>query len=262
MMLAGTAPEDPLETASSTHHHWLYARVLGIYHVNVIYVGPGMVDYNFRRFEFLWVRWYQVHPPENNKLYRLDQLSFLPVTSPGAFGFVDPADVVRSCHIIPRFASGKRFPVGHDHHAHHDVGLSICGHDSHDWNCYYIGRYVVFNLGYFVSRLSPWSPSFVDRDMLMRHHWGWGIGHLYSQAVGTVTVTPDQEDFNGDDESQLDQPGPVLDLDSDDDGDHALEERENEDLGTDLEEHDDHDEGDVDDETLWTLHEMFETEVM
>jgi hypothetical protein len=143
MMLAdseSTPNEDAPGIISPTHHHFLYARVLGIYHVNVIYVGPGMVDYNPQRFEFLWVRWYKPHPLDHNQLYRLDQLTFLPVTSPDAFGFVDPADVVRSCHIIPRFASGRRFPVGQDHEAHHDVGLSICCHDSRDWNYYYVNR--------------------------------------------------------------------------------------------------------------------------
>ena len=29
-----------------------------------------------------------------------------------AFGFVDPKDVLRGCHILPRFAAGKRHPDG------------------------------------------------------------------------------------------------------------------------------------------------------
>jgi hypothetical protein len=141
MMFADSAPNgDAPGVTSPAHYHFLYARVLGVYHVNVVYVGPGMVDYNPRRFEFLWLRWYKPHPPEHNQRYRLDQLSFLPVTNPDAFGFVDPADVVRSCHIIPRFASGRRFPASQDHEDHYDVGLSICGRDSHDWNCYYMNR--------------------------------------------------------------------------------------------------------------------------
>jgi hypothetical protein len=40
---------------SSSPHHFLYARVLGAYHANVIYVRPGMRDNQPRRFEFLWV---------------------------------------------------------------------------------------------------------------------------------------------------------------------------------------------------------------
>ena len=41
-------------------HHFLYARVLGAYHVNVIYTGPGMRDFEAHHFEFLWVRWFEV----------------------------------------------------------------------------------------------------------------------------------------------------------------------------------------------------------
>ena len=36
-------------------HHFLYARVLGAYHVNVIYTAPGMRDFEACRFNFLWV---------------------------------------------------------------------------------------------------------------------------------------------------------------------------------------------------------------
>ena len=42
----------------SEDHQFIYARVLGIFHVNVIYTGPGMIDYHAHRMEFLWVRWY------------------------------------------------------------------------------------------------------------------------------------------------------------------------------------------------------------
>lgn len=37
---------------------YLYARVIGIFHVNVIYTGPGMSNFCPRRVEFLWVWWY------------------------------------------------------------------------------------------------------------------------------------------------------------------------------------------------------------
>ena len=39
-------------------HPFWFARVLGIYHVNVVYTGSGMLDYTPRRFDFLWVRWF------------------------------------------------------------------------------------------------------------------------------------------------------------------------------------------------------------
>jgi hypothetical protein len=51
-----------------------------------------------------------------------------------AFGFVDPKDVLRTCHIIPNFAKGKRHDDG--------VGVSRCAKDAGDYYRYYIGRYV------------------------------------------------------------------------------------------------------------------------
>jgi len=45
-----------LNNDSDTHidHPYRYARVLGIYHVNVIYLGPGTQGYKSHRMEFLW----------------------------------------------------------------------------------------------------------------------------------------------------------------------------------------------------------------
>jgi hypothetical protein len=95
--------------------------------------------------------------------------------------------------------------------------------------------------------------------MLMRHHWGWGVGHMRTQTQAAATELSEQEDIlDSDDESQFVQPN----LDSEDEGDHGLEEKENEDLGTNSDEHDGCDEGDDDDEILWTSHEMFETQVI
>ena len=94
-------PAEGASKASSTSklHPVRYARVLGIYHVNVIYIGSGMLDYNVRCFDFLWVRWYQQPIPRSGDFngcdtWRLDQLAFFPVFHPSAFGFVDPADVL------------------------------------------------------------------------------------------------------------------------------------------------------------------------
>lgn len=98
--------------------------------MNVIYTGPGMLDYTPRRIDFLWVRWYDHQEGQNPA--RLDQLSFPPVASEGTFGFVDPADVVRSCHVIPRFSKGRRHPSG--------TGFSRLARDNRDWMAYNIGR--------------------------------------------------------------------------------------------------------------------------
>jgi hypothetical protein len=136
MLLTQADSDTDSSTAESLKHHpFLYARVLGIHHVNVVYVGPGMLDFNARRLDFLWVRWYQQLETRNTtgwKAHQLNQLSFPPMANEDAFGFVDPSDVLRSSHIIPRFAKGRRYSDG--------VGLSKCAKDSGDWKFYYAGR--------------------------------------------------------------------------------------------------------------------------
>jgi hypothetical protein len=120
--------------SSDSDHPFRYARVLGIYHANVLYVGHGMVDYQSHRMEFLWVRWY-----ENTGVVRngwedemLDCIKFPPMAMDHSFGFVDPSDVLRGCHVIPRFARGKLGTGG--------KGLSRCARDSEDWVEYYVNR--------------------------------------------------------------------------------------------------------------------------
>jgi hypothetical protein len=128
--------------ADPEHHNFIYAHVLGIYHANIIYVGTGMVDYNPRRLDFLWVRWYQQVPFDSlpdvtrgkKASCQLKQLCFPPMATEDALGFVDPADIVRGCHIIPRFSQGRRHADG--------IGISRCVQDNDDWNSYYIGQYV------------------------------------------------------------------------------------------------------------------------
>jgi len=50
------------------------------------------------------------------------RLSFPPMSHEDSFGFLDPADVVRGCHIIPAFAAKRRYAGGQ--------GLSCCTKDS------------------------------------------------------------------------------------------------------------------------------------
>jgi hypothetical protein len=118
-------------------HGFWYARVLGIYHMNVVYVGHGMVDYTPRRLDFLWVRWYQLETAEATgwAARKLHRLLFPPMSTDHAFGFVNPADVLRSCHIIPAFAKGRRYAD-----TGRPGGLSGCAGDSKDWNQYYVGQ--------------------------------------------------------------------------------------------------------------------------
>ena len=132
IMLLSDLQSDP----ESCVHQYKYARVLGIYHVNVIYTGPGMLDYRGRRVDFLWVRWYEnieSSPVQDGwRDCRFDQLRFPNMDHPDAFGFVDPAHVIRAFHSIPRFMTGELYQNG--------FGISSCCRDSKDWRIYFANR--------------------------------------------------------------------------------------------------------------------------
>ena len=118
----------PLQSA----HPFLYACVLGVFHANVIYTGQGLKDYLPRCMEFLWVCWFEVvDVPVGWEHTALDHLRFMPTVQDDAYGFVEPASVLRGCHLIPAFASGKIHPDG--------VLPSQSGHEA-DWKHYYVNR--------------------------------------------------------------------------------------------------------------------------
>lgn len=121
------------DEANSDTHSYAYARVIGIYHVNVIYAGARRADYTPHRMEFLWVRWYEHDTSAATGGWasnKLDRLRFPPMSRDDAFGFLDPTDVLRATHIIPSFRAGKRA----------SSSLSPCAKDEEDWRSYYQNR--------------------------------------------------------------------------------------------------------------------------
>ncbi|KAL4078738.1 hypothetical protein V8B97DRAFT_1914540 [Scleroderma yunnanense] len=54
-----------------------------------------------------------------------------------AYGFVNPASVLRGCHLIPVFARGRMPPDG--------VPVSQNARDGTDWKHYYVNRGVTLN---------------------------------------------------------------------------------------------------------------------
>ncbi|OJA16065.1 hypothetical protein AZE42_08302 [Rhizopogon vesiculosus] len=85
----------------------------------------------------------------------VDHVYFPPMAEPEAFGFVDPDDILRCCHVIPRFTQGLQHLDG--------KGISHCAQDKMDRWCYYIN-------------------CFVDHDMFVHYHWGLGVGHTYAHS--------------------------------------------------------------------------------
>ena len=114
-------------------HHFVYSRVLGIYHINIMYRGRGAFDLRKRRFDFLWIRRYQALDSTSSP-DSLDRLELIPLAKQDAVGFLDPADALRACHIIPRFSLGQRYSGTASRIA------SKLAKDQDDWFEYYANR--------------------------------------------------------------------------------------------------------------------------
>jgi hypothetical protein len=119
-----------------TGHPFIYGRVLGIYHVNAI-LACNRSRLEAERLDFLWIRWYRLEA--NEDFGDAPLLSFLDVTDDSAFGFLNPEDVVRGSHIIPRFSLGTVVD---------EVGLSQKACDGNDYLSYYVNRQVLTNFAY------------------------------------------------------------------------------------------------------------------
>lgn len=90
-----------------TSHPFAYARIIGIFHVDVLHNVPG-AKATPTSIEVLWVRWFRRDPTYHAgfKKKRLHRLEFLPEDDPHAFGFLNPDEVIRGSHLIPAFHHG------------------------------------------------------------------------------------------------------------------------------------------------------------
>ncbi|KAJ3533663.1 hypothetical protein NMY22_g7246 [Coprinellus aureogranulatus] len=143
---ACNSPQDS-STGTRDGEGFIYGRVLGIFHANIVYRGAGALDYRRRRFDFLWVRWFTTIAAYPWSSKRLDRVRLAPVAEVGSCDFIDPADILRAAHIIPRFATGQL----HNEKDAKKAIFSKAARDDLDWKEYYVNR-------------------FVDRDMAMRFH--------------------------------------------------------------------------------------------
>ncbi|OSC98561.1 hypothetical protein PYCCODRAFT_1454293 [Trametes coccinea BRFM310] len=144
-------PDVMLLADPDNSHPYLYARVLGMFHVNAYIAGHANEEPTL--LQVLWIRWYNFDEtsPWGPESGRLPRVSFAPLDDE-PFGFIAPDQVLRGVHLIPAFAHGlsdSALP-----------GYSIArleDEEDQDFCYYYIGI-------------------FVDRDMFMRF-LGGGIGH-------------------------------------------------------------------------------------
>ncbi|THH16591.1 hypothetical protein EUX98_g9280 [Antrodiella citrinella] len=161
------------DNSGDSHPYW-FARIIGVYHVNVKLLNSdlSLPSGPPKRMEFLWVRWFGRDPgaPSGWRARRLPRIGFVDATTEAGsppFGFLDPAQVIRGVHLMPAFAHGRTTEL---------LPPSIArqpDENDEDWQCYYVGI-------------------FVDRDMFMRFRGG-GVGHRSTQEV-FKNVVSDEED--------------------------------------------------------------------
>jgi hypothetical protein len=112
-------------------HPWTYAVVLGIFHAQVL-----LPDLSERRMEFVWVRWMDRDPDwvSGPSTQRLERLILVPLADSNATSFIDPATIIRGCHIMPAFCHGRS--LGDQSHT------SVAHQEDGDWVYYYMNRCV------------------------------------------------------------------------------------------------------------------------
>ncbi|THV06114.1 hypothetical protein K435DRAFT_849214 [Dendrothele bispora CBS 962.96] len=154
MMLAGDSDD-------SDHPYW-YGRIVSLFHVRVRHLGPRSRNTSEQKMDVAWVRWYHYDSTYESgwQAKQLHGLHFYPSPSPEAFGFIDPAQIIRAVHILPCFTHGRTeeyLPaesVGRVYQTFDNGQYSV---EESDWKYYYINI-------------------FSDRDLFMRFRGG-GVGH-------------------------------------------------------------------------------------
>jgi hypothetical protein len=115
-------------------HPFWYAKVLGIFHLNVHWHTDSSTSAT-RRVDFLWVRWMQIAQLGDWERCILDRVEYVPDSSyRDMYGFLDPACVIRACHMIPAFHFGRAS------HSHPSIAQDDAANG--DWSSYYVNRYV------------------------------------------------------------------------------------------------------------------------
>ncbi|KAF5343015.1 hypothetical protein D9757_014587 [Collybiopsis confluens] len=155
-------------------HPYLYARVIGIYHVNA-----SLQDEPLKQMDFLWVRWYAMEDNQSCwKTKRLPEVGFIDSTDDQAFGFIDPAHVIRAVHLLPNFDVGQVSDI---------LGPSIArrsDEEDQDYSRYYINI-------------------FADRDMVIRFCPDLTLGAHIATSIPMEYASSDVESEEEVDEEEL-----------------------------------------------------------
>lgn len=132
---------------AGAHPFW-YARVLGVFHADVMHTGLEAKNRSVQHMEFLWVRWFDILPKyrSGSAVAKLPRIGFVPDTHSGAFGFLDPSRVLRGCHLVPAFAEGRTTELLHT------ILPTAARHpdEKSDWKNYYVIMCVSLSLCRFI----------------------------------------------------------------------------------------------------------------
>jgi hypothetical protein len=92
----------------SVHPYW-YGRILTIFHVVVLHTGPQSKFKDPQTLQVLHVRWLGMDGEYMGgwSAKRLHRIGFVPEDDPLAFGFLDPAEIIRAAHLVPAFSQGR-----------------------------------------------------------------------------------------------------------------------------------------------------------
>jgi hypothetical protein len=91
---------------------YLYGRVIDFFQVRVTNNGPNSLLPHNQEAELpmAWIRWFkpdESQGPSGFHALRYPSVSFHESSSPDAFGFVHPDEIIRSVHLIPHFKFDK-----------------------------------------------------------------------------------------------------------------------------------------------------------
>ena len=122
------------EDGTPEHPYW-YARIIGIFHTQVLHTGPKSRTSEPQRMEFLWVRWFGLDQkqPSGWRAKRLHRVGFVDGEDEAAFGFLDPEQVIRAVHLMPAFHHGRGTS-----NLKPSIARPLTEKDE-DWVFYYIG---------------------------------------------------------------------------------------------------------------------------
>jgi hypothetical protein len=175
-------------------HPYMFARVVGILHVNVSY--GSMVKH--KRMDILWVRWFGHNYKFKSgiKHRRLPRIGFVP-DDQDPMAFINPSDVIRAVHIIPAYKYG-RTDIYLGPSVARVASADACratDDEDEDWVYYYVNMYAPSSL--LIPLADSISTRFVDRDMWVRFSGEGGVGHHSNRAPATKPNPP--RDVDADD---------------------------------------------------------------